>query len=94
MQTFEEITLLLGMGRGHKNLEAKVQYSDSDRRVQECAGYPYQYSIRGKDTDFGAFGSIEESNVLVNFCGVAFSKEPLPFKNGWLPIRDYWWEGR
>lgn len=94
MQTFEEVTLLIGMGKGHKNREVKIQYADGNRHLQECEGYPYRYYIRGSDYDFGKFACIEEGNVIVNFCGVAFSKEPLPFKDGWLPIRDYWWEGR
>jgi len=89
MVKFDDVTLVLGMGRGRKNFEIKVKYVD-DRKVEDCEGYPYRYSIRGSDYEWGKFATVEKF-VCVNFCGYVFSKTELPLKADHLPIRDYWY---
>jgi hypothetical protein len=86
----QNMELTLGMGRGHKNVIAVVKFDD-DRWIKKIKGHPHVYSLRGSDYDCGIPASIEEGNVVVNFVGHAYSKEALPLdKDGWLPIRDWW----
>jgi len=95
ISVFDTMKLVLGMGRGHRKIEVSGQHTD-DGRITECEGFPYLYNLRGSDYDCGIPATVENGGVVCNFCGRFFTKDPLPFPEGqdWLPIRDYWWEGR
>jgi hypothetical protein len=89
----QSMELTLGMGQGHKNVTVYVKFVDG-RSATAVDGYPHMYSIRGSDRDPGAFFSIEEGNVGVNFVGRVFSKKPLPLGDtGMRVIRDWWMTG-
>lgn len=87
--TFQTMVLTLRMGRGRKRLVVEGRFTD-DRHVWECDGFPHRYALRGSDYDWGRPVTVEES-VVVNYCGRFFTKEPLPLKNEFLGIHDYWY---
>lgn len=83
----QRMTVVLGKGRGHRNLEVTGMFYDG-RGATACDNYPHRYAVR--DDGRGNFASVEES-ICVNFSGYFFTKEKLDMgNNGWLPIRDWW----
>ena len=86
----EEMTLVLGRGRGRKRQEVVGKHYDG-RDITECEGHPHKYFLRHGDRDWGRPVSIESRFVMVNFCGYFFTREPIDMTTDWLPVKDYWY---
>ncbi len=83
---YQDVAIGLGHGRGRRITEHNVKYVES-REDQPPAGYPFVYSLRGSDYDFGKPVTVER-RVVVNFCGRIFSKEEiLKPEEDFLPIK-------
>ena len=88
---YQDVAIGMGHGRGRRITEHDVKYVDS-REDQPPAGYPFAYSLRGSDYDFGKPVTVER-RVVVNFCGRIFSKEEiLKPEEDFLPIKYFCYE--
>jgi hypothetical protein len=88
---YNDATIGIGHGCGRRIIEHDVKFVDSiHERAPE--GYPFAYSLRGYDRDFGRPATIER-NVVVNFWGRIFSKEEiLKPEEDFLPIKYFCYE--
>ena len=79
---YHDVAIGLGHGRGRRITEHDVKYVEN-REDQAPAGYPFAYSLRGSDYDFGKPVTVEEKGCC-QFLRTDFFKRGNPEARGRL----------
>lgn len=84
----DDAVIGVGHGRGRQVTEHNVKLAEF-RQGKAPEGYPFAYSLRHSDRDFGKPVSVERS-VVVNFFGRIFSREEiLKPEEDFLPVKYF-----